>query len=109
MALKNENSKPVMKPQKTKVFLVDQHVCNFIKEEWMKDIDSFRDWARQHNVHESIARKINQIEGYKIPVSTLKIICFYRQITLADFFKLVENKYGDAEDKFYYIEKKKDV
>lgn len=99
------HNKQKEEPKKIKVFLVDQHVCNFIKEEWMKNIKSFREWSRQHGVHEEISRKINQKEGYKIPVSTLKTICFYKNVTLSDFFSLVEKKYGDAQDKFYYIEK----
>lgn len=107
MALKNEISKHSKNPQKIKVFLVDKHVCNFIKEEWMIEMGSFREWSRKHGVHESISRKIYQIEGYNIPVSTLKIICFYRQISLSDFFTLVENRYGDAKEDFFYIEKKK--
>jgi hypothetical protein len=105
MARNNKDNKQKDKPRKVKVFLVDQHVCNFIKEEWMKDIKSFRDWGKQHGVHEAVSRKINQQEGYNIPVSTLKIICFYKQITMQNFFNLVEKKYGDAQDKFYYIEK----
>lgn len=105
MPLNNKHNKQQKEAGKIKVFLVDQYVCNFIKEEWMADIKSFRDWAKQHGVHEAVSRKINQKEGYKIPVSTLKNICFYKQITMSNFFNLVEEKYGDAEDKFYYIEK----
>jgi hypothetical protein len=105
MATNNETNKKSDEPKKIKVFLVDKYVCNFIREEWMKDVESFREWGRQHGVHEAIARKINLKEGYKIPVSTLKTICFYKQVKMWDFFKLVENKYGDAQDKFYYIEK----
>ncbi|MBF4473062.1 hypothetical protein [Flavobacterium sp. HJJ] len=105
MALNTKISKQSEKPKKIKIFVVDQYVCNFIKTEWMKDLKSFREWGRQHSVHEAVARKINQKEGYNIPVSTLKTICFYKQITMYNFFKLVEEKYGDAQDKFYYIEK----
>lgn len=109
MALKNEINKHSENPKKIKVFLVDQHVCNFIKEEWMNDMSSFREWSRKHGVHELISRKIYQNEGYRIPVSTLKIICFYRQISMSDFFNLVESKYGDAKEDFFYLEKKKGV
>ena len=105
MASKSKNNNSLNEIKKTKVFLVDKHVCNFIKEEWMKDIESFRKWGRQHGVHEAIVRKINEREGYKIPVSTLNTICFYKQIKISDFFQLVEKKYGDAEDKYYYTEK----
>jgi len=105
MAVNNKIGEHSGKVKKIKVFLIDQYVCNFIKEEWMKDVKSYREWGRQHGVHEATARKIILKEGYKIPVSTIKTICFYKQIKMYDFFKLVENKYGDAEDKFYYLEK----
>lgn len=105
MALKNSNAKQSNETKKTKVFLVDRHVCNFIRDEWMKDIESFRKWGKQHGVHEAIARKINEKEGYKIPVSTLNTICFYKQIKVSDFFVMLEKKYGNAQDKYYYVEK----
>ena len=105
MPLKNKNNKQFDETKKTKVFLVDRYVCNFIRDEWMKDLESFRKWGKQHGVHEAIARKINESDGYKIPVSTLNTICFYRQIKISDFFDLVEKKYGDAEDKHYYVDK----
>jgi len=103
MALNGKNSNSSNESRKTKIFLVDKHVCNFIKDEWMRDIQSFRKWGKQHGVHEAIARKINEKDGYKIPVSTLNTICFYKQIKISDFFSMVEEKYGNAEDKCYYI------
>lgn len=78
-----------------KIFVVDKYVCNFIKSEWMKPGQSSRSFAKNHGVHEAVARKIKRDNGYQIPVSSLTAICFNRGVKLSKFFELLESKYGD--------------
>ena len=41
-----------------------------------------------------VLTKIKNDDGYRIPLSTLAIICFYKKIELSEFFKLIEKQYG---------------
>jgi hypothetical protein len=86
-----------------KVFLIDRYVCNYICEKWMSDNVSNRSFGKSHGIHEGIVRKIKDVDGYKIPVSTLTTMCFYKGIKVSDFFKLIEEKYGDLNDNFEII------
>lgn len=94
---KSKDKKPV------KVFLIDRYVCNYICEKWMRDYKSNRSFGKSHGIHEGIARKIKEVDGYKIPVSTLTTMCFYKGIKMSDFFKLVEEKYGQLNDDFEIV------
>jgi len=87
-----------------KVFIVDKYVCNYIATEWMEEGQSSRSFAMKHGIHESIARKIRKDNGYNIPVATLTTICFYKGIKTSDFFRALEEKYGDKINDDY-IEK----
>lgn len=91
---KSKDKKPV------KVFLIDRYVCNFICEKWMSDDVSNRSFGKSHSIHEGIVRKIKEVDGYKIPVSTLTTICFYKGMKLSEFFKLIEETYGELNDNF---------
>jgi hypothetical protein len=57
---------------------------------------SQRSFALDHNVEESIVRKIKntalKVEGsnYNLPVNTVDIICEARNIKLSEFFKLID-------------------
>ncbi|MFV5703235.1 transcriptional regulator [Flavobacterium sp. XS2P12] len=98
--LQNNKSKD-KKP--TKVFLIDRYICNYICEKWMSNDVSNRSFGKSHGIHEGIVRKIKEVDGYKIPVSTLTTICFYKGIKMSDFFKLIEEKYGPLNDDFEII------
>lgn len=71
-------------------------ICNYIFSNWIQPYKSQRSFALDHNIEESIVRKIKNtslnIEGsnYNIPVNTLKKICESRNIKLSEFFKLLE-------------------
>lgn len=75
-------------------------ICNYIFDNWIKSYKSQRSFALDHNIEESIVRKIKNtslnIEGsnYNIPVNTLKKICESRNIKLSEFFKLIEEQSG---------------
>jgi hypothetical protein len=69
----------------------------------MSDEVSNRSFGKSHGIHEGIVRKIKEVDGYKIPVSTLTTICFYKGIKLSAFFKLIEEKYGDLNDNFEIV------
>ena len=92
--------------ESVKIFLVDKYVCNYICEKWMSANVSNRSFGKSHGIHESIVRKIKEEDGYRIPVSTLTTICFYKGIKLSDFFKLIEEEYNQINDDFVLKTKK---
>jgi DNA-binding Xre family transcriptional regulator len=77
-----------------KVFLLDKLICNYINSEWIDDNKSNLSQSNQYGLHPHVLKKIRENDGYRIPMSTLAIICFYRKVSLSDFFKLIEEKYG---------------
>jgi DNA-binding Xre family transcriptional regulator len=71
-------------------------ICNYIYRSWIESYKSQRSFALDHNIEESIVRKIKntalKVEGsnYNIPVNTLNKICEARNIKLSEFFKLID-------------------
>jgi len=71
-------------------------ICSFIYTNWVLKASSQRSFALDHDIEESIVRKIKntalQKDGvnYTIPVTTLKKICDSRHISLSNFFKELE-------------------
>jgi hypothetical protein len=71
-------------------------ICNYIYRNWIEPYKSQRSFALDHNIEESIVRKIKntalKIEGsnYNIPVNTLQKICEARNLRLTEFFKLID-------------------
>lgn len=78
-----------------KIYLTNKYVCKYISEEWLSDGKSMREYGRLYGVNYHVIEKIMEKDGYNIPLSTLTVICFNRGIKLSDFFKLVEDKYGN--------------
>lgn len=76
------------------VFLLDQFICDYIRNEWLHLNEPVLPQAQELGVHRHIIKKIIDDKSYRVPVSTLAIICFYKKIALSDFFKLIEAKYG---------------
>lgn len=69
-------------------------ICNYIYNNWVLKSASQRAFALDHNIEESIVRKIKKTlqqddYEYSIPVSTLQKICESRNLSLSDFFKKV--------------------
>lgn len=94
MAKVNRNTKPKTEVSK-RIFLVDKYICNFISSNWFSKDISDREQARIFGIHPNLISKIKSEDGYKIPTSTLAIICFYKGINVSDFFKILEDKYGN--------------
>ncbi len=72
-------------------------ICKFLYLSWIESYKSQRSFAVDHNIEESVVRKIKntalKIKGanYSIPVNTLQKICEAKNIKLSDFFKLIDN------------------
>lgn len=70
-------------------------ICKYIYHNWVLKSASQRSFALDHDIEESIVRKIKNTAlkkddyEYSIPVVTLKKICDSRNIKLSDFFKMV--------------------
>ncbi|RZJ33570.1 MAG: transcriptional regulator [Flavobacterium sp.] len=68
-------------------------ICTYIYKTWIQKSKSQRAFAIEHNVEESIVRKIKKValagEDYNIPIVTLSKICEARDLKLSSFFKLV--------------------
>lgn len=71
-------------------------ICSYIYKNWIEPYKSQRSFAVNHNIEESIVRKIKNTArkkdgaNYNIPVKTLSKICESRNLNLSDFFQLVE-------------------
>lgn len=72
-------------------------ICKYIYEKWVLKSSSQRSFAIDHNIEESIVRKIKKTAinngdyEYSIPVVTLKKICDSRNLQLSEFFKKIGN------------------
>lgn len=70
-------------------------ICDFIYKKWIIPFKSQRAFAIEHNVEESIVRKIKNTSlkinntDYNIPVNTLMKICEARNLKLSEFFKQI--------------------
>lgn len=105
---KNNNRQSKDDHDAAKIFLLDKFVCNFIKTEWLSDGKSNLSQSKEYGVHPHILKKIKGDDGYRIPLSSLAIILFYRKISLSDFFLMIEEKYGSRiNDDFVNKENKK--
>jgi DNA-binding Xre family transcriptional regulator len=75
---------------------INYSICYYIYKNWVEISKSQRSFALDHNIEESIVRKIKntalKIEetDYSIPVKTLNKICEARNIKLSEFFKMIE-------------------
>lgn len=71
-------------------------ICSYIYKNWIESYKSQRSFALDHNIEESIVRKIKNTaqkkdgSNYSIPVKTLLKICESRNLKISDFFKLLE-------------------
>ena len=92
--------------KKKKIYTVDKYVCKYINDEWLADEDiSSRKYGKKYGVNYHVIEKIQQEDGYNLPLSTLTTMCFNHGIKLSDFFKIVESKYSDflTDDYFFKI------
>jgi len=69
---------------------INKKICNFITNQWISKYKSYRSFALDHDIDEKTVRKIVTKDGYRIPVFTLKKICDGEEISLSNFFKLIE-------------------
>ena len=71
-------------------------ICSYIYKNWVETYKSQRSFAIDHNLEESIVRKIKNTAlkkdeaDYTIPVKTLNKICEARNIKLSEFFKMID-------------------
>lgn len=76
--------------------IANKIICNYIYSNWIKLYKSQRSFGLDHNIEESIVRKIKNTAlnindtDYNIPVNTLEKICEARSIKLHEFFKLID-------------------
>ncbi|OIV40664.1 transcriptional regulator [Flavobacterium johnsoniae] len=76
---------------------VSNIICNYIYKNWIQTYKSQRSFALDHNIEESIVRKIKNTAlkikdiNYNVPVNTLQKICDARNMKLSEFFKVIEN------------------
>jgi len=74
---------------------VNYTICKYIYNNWILKSVSQRAFAKEHDIEESIVRKIKNTAlkkdnyEYNIPVLTLQKICFFRNLKLHEFFKMV--------------------
>ncbi|CAM3085181.1 helix-turn-helix domain-containing protein [Flavobacterium frigoris] len=108
MASKTNNKSSDAKKEAV-VFLLDQFICDYIRNEWLHVNRPVLSQAQELGVHRHIIKKILDDQPYRVPMSTLAIICFYKKIALSDFFKLIEIKYGSRINDDFILKTKKDA
>lgn len=75
---------------------INHSICTYIYKNWVETAKSQRSFALDHNIEESIVRKIkntalnSEETDYSIPVKTLNKICEARNIKLSEFFKMID-------------------
>lgn len=88
-------------------YKINNYICEFIRNNWFNPEDSNDKLAGFFVVHDSIIAKIKSAENYNIPMHTLSKICYYKEITMSNFFKILENEYGEKLYEDYFEEKNK--
>lgn len=88
-------------------YKINSYICEFIRNNWFTPGDSNDKLAAFFVVHDSIIAKIKSSDNYNIPMHTLSKICFYKEISMSDFFKMLEKEYGQKLYEDYFEEKKK--
>ena len=76
------------------VFLLDHLICEYVRDEWLDPNKPVLPQAETLGVHRHIIKKILENQPYRIPISTIAIMCFNKNISLSEFIKTIENKYG---------------
>jgi len=72
-----------------------QVICRFIYSKWIVNAKSQRDFASIHEIEESTVRRIKNIalgtarDDYNMSLKTLYKICRKQEISLEEFFRLV--------------------
>lgn len=93
MAKVNRNNK-ITSEETGKVFLLDKFVCSYIRDNWIDWSKPIEPQSKHLGVHRHILTKLQSDDGYRIPLFTLAIMCFYKRIPLSEFFKIIEDKHG---------------
>lgn len=93
MTKDNRNNKKAAE-EAGKVFLLDKFVCAYIRDNWIDWSKPIEPQSKELGVHRHILTKLQSVDGYRIPLSSLAIMCFYKKISLSDFFKIIEEKHG---------------
>ena len=63
-------------------------IVEFIRDNWLKEIDNNSLFATNHGIDEKTVRSIQDDINYNISLKTLIRICEAREITLEEFCKL---------------------
>jgi len=70
-------------------------ICHYIYSKWIVKAQSQRDFASIHEIEESTVRRIKNIalgtakDDYNMSLKTLYKICRKQEISLQEFFKLI--------------------
>ena len=76
---------------------IDKQICGYIVDNWIGKSKSNRAFAKEHNISESLVRKLRNPNGHGLKVSTLKKICDSKNISLQYFFWLVQQQNSEGE------------
>ncbi|PQA90970.1 hypothetical protein B0A69_19330 [Chryseobacterium shigense] len=67
----------------------NRKIVEFIRDEWVIPLNNNSKFALDHNIDEKTVRRIKDDENYQIALLTIMRICHGKNITLANFFKMV--------------------
>lgn len=81
---------------------IDKNICLFIIDKFFSPIKidgkqvKPAEYSRASGVGKSTITKINLRTGYRIPFNMIYLILKFEKVSLEDFFKEFESKYGKA-------------
>ena len=67
----------------------NRKIVEFIRDEWVIPLNNNSKFAVDHNIDEKTVRRIKDDENYQIALLTIMRICHAKNLTLANFFKMV--------------------
>lgn len=84
--------------------IVDKNLCLFIIEKFFSPFKvegtsvNAAQYSKASGLGKSTITKMNQGTGYEIPFNMIYLILRFEKVSLEDFFKEFESKYGKASE-----------
>ncbi|AYZ35067.1 hypothetical protein EGY07_05520 [Chryseobacterium indologenes] len=67
----------------------NRKIVEFIRDEWVIPMNNNSKFAVDHNIDEKTVRRMREDTTYQISLITIMRICHGKNLTLANFFKMV--------------------
>lgn len=68
----------------------NRKIVEYIRDNWVIPLDNNSKFAVDHNIDEKTVRRIRDDINYQISLITIMRICHAKNVSLADFFKIID-------------------